>query len=306
MRRRLIRLGVGLLPGAVLLLATHTARAACGTPDLVDTLPPDGQGAVPTNTPLSANYELGTTYQYEPVIVSASPGTRRELTASYSRALRTLVATLPIDGDFPGGQLQPSTEYTVEWPGLRSDALSRVGRGATVTFTTGAGPDASSPSFEGARGVRWGFEREFDSCSDTESDRYVFDVGLSPPSYSGGEELLMLHVFQTAGRLLEKDENGKFVSEEVHRGRYQGSESVRIKQAIAVGFGRVCFSAFVEAPNGLISQGSETEACTETEHPPFFEGCSFGAPRTRSNSWLLWLALFALVGSRLARSRSRA
>jgi hypothetical protein len=202
--------------------------------------------------------------------------------------------------------LKPNTQYSVEWPGLRSDPLSRVGQGATVTFTTGSGPDVSSPSFEGTSEVRWGFEREYDSCSDTESDRYVFDVRVPPPTYAGGEELLTLHVFQTAGRLLEKDETGKYVSEEVHRGRYQGSDWVRIKQAIAVGFGRVCFSAFVEAPNGLISQGSETEACTRTEHPPFFEGCSFGTPGTRSNSWLLWLGLVGLAVFRLARSRSRA
>ena len=304
MRRRLIRLGIALL------LAWGTpldiAHAACGTPDLLDTLPPDGLDAVPTNTPLSAIYELGASYQNEPVIVTAAPGTRHELQASYSRPLRTLVATFPAEADFPGGLLKPSTQYTVEWPGLRTDMLARVGQGAAATFTTGSGPDVSSPSFEGTREVRWGFEREFDSCSDTESDRYVFDVRIPPPTYAGGEELLTLHVFQTAGRLLEKDENGKFVSEEVHRGRYQGSEWVRIKQAVAVGFGRVCFSAFVEAPNGLISQGSETEACTETEHPPFFEGCSFGTHGTRSNSWVVWLALVALVAFRLAHSRSRA
>lgn len=304
MRRRLIPLSAALLLawGAPI----DIAHAACGTPDLVDTLPPDGLGVVPTNTPLSANYELGTTYQDEPVVVTAAPGARHELTASYSRALRTLSATLPAEADFPGGLLKPSTQYTVEWPGLRSDLLSRAGRGATVTFTTGSGPDVSSPSFEGTREVRWDFEREFDSCSDTESDRYVFDVRVSPPTYSGGEQLLTLHVFQTAGRLLEKDESGKFVAEEVHRGRYQGSQWVRIKQAVAVGFGRVCFSAFVEAPNGLISQGSETEACTETEHPPFFEGCSVATRGTRANSGVLWLALFALAVFRLAHSRSRA
>jgi hypothetical protein len=200
--------------------------------------------------------------------------------------------------------LKPNTTYLVEWPGLGTDAAVRVGRGASVTFGTGAGPDTTSPSFAGTRGVSWGFEREFDSCSDTESERYLFDVQLSPPTYAGGAELLVMHVFQTVGRLLQKDENGNAIPEEVHRGRYRGGESIRVKQPIATGFGEVCFSAFAEAPNGLISQGSETEACTRTEHPPFFEGCSFGRQAARSSGWALWLLVVG--GSACARWRSRA
>ncbi|HEU5075508.1 MAG TPA: Ig-like domain-containing protein [Polyangiaceae bacterium] len=311
MRRRVVRFG------ATLLLAwaapTVSAHAACGTPDVVDTLPPDGQALVPTNTPLSAIYELGATHQGEPVMVTAAPGSSHQLAASYSRVLRSLVVTLPNcdsgpapgcveNPDFPGGQLKPNTQYTVEWPGLSSDAATRAGRGTTVTFTSGPGPDASSPSFDGTREVRWDFEREFDSCSDTESERYIFDVRVSPPSYAGGEELLVLHVFQTVGRLLRKDENGNAVPEEVHRGRYRGGEWIRVEQPIATGVGKVCFSAFAEAPNGLISQGSETEACTRTEHPPFFEGCSFGARHSRSQAWALWLAVVG--GALFVRARS--
>lgn len=298
---------------------TGSAHAACGTPDIVDSLPPDGQALVPTNTALSAIYELGATHQGEPVMVRAVPGGAHQLAASYSRVLRSLVVTLPScadsaapscieNPDFPGGQLKPNTEYTVEWPGLRTDAAARAGRGSTVTFTSGPGPETSRPSFDGAREVRWGFEREFDSCSDTESERYIFDVRVSPPSYAGGEELLVLHVFQTVGRLLQKDEKGKAIPEEVHRGRYQGGEWIRLEQPIAAAVGKVCFSAFAEAPNGLISQGSEIEACTRTEHPPFFEGCSFGVRHSRSQTWALWLAVFggALVGRARSASSRRA
>ena len=310
MRRRLARCGATLL--LVWGAPIDSARAACGRPDVVDTLPPDGQALVPTNTRLSASYELGATHMGEAVMVTATPGSRHQLSASYSSALRSLLVTLPSCGegaapecapnpDFPGGQLKPNTEYTVEWPGLSADAGARVGRGATVTFTSGPGPDASSPGFDGAREVRWGFEREYDSCSDTESERYVFDVRVNPPTYTGGEELLVMHVFQTVGRLLQKDENGNAIPEEVHRGRYQGSDWIRITQPIATGFGRVCFSAFAEAPNGLISQGSETEACTRTEHPPFFEGCSFGGRNTRSSTWPSWL--LAVGGALFARAR---
>jgi len=320
MRRRPLAEPFGL--GCVLLLTwaapIGSAYAACGTPDLVDTLPPDGQTLVPTNTPLSASYELGAMHQGEPVIVTANPGSRHQLAASYSRVLKSLVVTLPNcassldpncleNPDFPGGQLKPNTTYRVEWPGLAADAALRVGQGATVAFDTGPGPDATSPSFAGTRGVRWGFEREFDSCSDTESERYVFDVQISPPTYAGGDELLVMHVFQTVGRLLQKDENDNPIPEEVHRGRYRGGESIRIKQPIATAFGEVCFSAFAEAPNGLISQGSETEACTRTEHPPFFEGCSLGGRSfggQRSSSWALWL--LAVGVSACVRLRSRA
>jgi len=302
MRRRLVRLGTTLLLawGAPI----GSAQALCGTSDVVDTLPPDGQTLVPTNTPLSASYELGAIHQGEPVIVSAEPGARHELAASYSRALKSLVVTLVDDPDFPGGQLKPNTEYTVEWPGLRTDAVARTGKGATVSFTTSAGPDASSPSFEGALDVRWDFEREFDACSDTESERYVFDVKVGPPTYTGGAELLTMHIFQTTGRLLEKDANGNAIPEEVHRGRYQGGDWIRVRQPIATGFGEVCFSAFAEAPNGLISQGSETEACTRTEHPPFFEGCSFAGPARPASAGALWL--LAIGGLLCARWRSRA
>ncbi len=315
MRRRLGRPSeTWLLLGATLLLVwgvpLDAVHAACGRPDVVDTLPPQGQTSVPTNTALSATYELGAMHQGEPVMVTVTPGSRHQLSASYSRALRSLVVTLPScagapgcveNPDVPAGQLKPATEYTVEWPALRSDADAREGLGATVTFTSGPGPDTSSPSFDGTRDVRWGFEREYDSCSDTESERYVFDVGISPPSYAGGEELLVMHVFQTVGRLLAKDGNGNAIPEEVHRGRYRGGERIRVKQPIATGFGKVCFSAFAEAPNGLISQGSETEACTRTEHPPFFEGCSLGGPSTPPRSWALWLVV--ALGALLARVR---
>lgn len=314
MRRRLARCSAALLRSATLLLAwpIGSAQALCGTPDVLDTLPPDGQTLVPTNTPLSASYELGAIHQGEPVIVTAEPGGRHELAASYSRALKTLVVSLPCAGgalgcsedpDFPGGLLKPDTEYTVEWPGLRTDAAARAGRGAIVSFTTSSGPDTSSPNFEGTLGVRWDFEREFDSCSDTESERYVFDVKVSPPTFAGGAELLTMHVFQTTGRLLQKDANGNAIPEEVHRGRYQGGEWIRVRQPIATGFGEVCFSAFAEAPNGLISQGSETDACTRTEHPPFFEGCSFAGHSRRSSTGALWL--FGVAGLVFVRWRSR-
>lgn len=313
MRRRLAS-GLCCLVAVVgVATATRVAKAACGTPDLVDTLPPDGSNDVPTNTPLSATYEVGATHAGEPVVVTAGPGSQRQLAASYSRSLRTLTVTLPgcapdadptcvPDPDFPNGALEPDTRYTVEWPGLRASQSVRVGGGATVTFTTGAGPDNSRPSFDGARSVDWDFEREYDSCSDTESERYVFELDLDPVTYAGGVDLLTLHVYQTAGRLLDRDDNGHLIAEEVYRARYKGQRTIKVKRAIATSVGHACFSAFVEAPNGQISEGAEREACTTTEHPPFFEGCSLGAPApTRPSGRFGWLAVAGLLWARARR-----
>ena len=113
------------------------------------------------------------------------------------------------------------------------------------------------------------------------------------------------NVFQTSGRLLETDDNGHYISEEVYRARYKGERSIQVKRAIATSVGQACFAAFVEAPNGTISQGADQEVCTTTEHPPFFEGCSLserGSPRPWAH--LGWLAIAGLLWLR-SRPRQR-
>jgi len=293
MWRRVERLGCAGAALLALVTLDHDARAACQGADVIDTIPPDGAISIPTNTPLLATYELGAFHNGEQVIVTRFGGQPERLAATFSSAVRTLSARLP------SGAFEANAQYSVEWPALSTaDDEPRVGKGAFVTFTVGAGPDMSAPSFEGLTAVRWDFEREYDSCSDTESERYVFDLRLSKPDFSGGVELLTVLAFQTEGPTLKRSETGLPVPEPIFTGRYTGKDWLRVKRPIADGAGRVCFSAIVQAPSGFVSGGAEREVCTETARPPFFDGCQLGRSRsTRGNSYALLLLLGAgLVG----------
>ena len=296
MRRRLAVLACA---GAALLgtLATaHESLAQCGGADLIDTIPPDGASGVPTNTPLLATYELGAVHTGEEVIVTRQGSAPQPLAATYRSAVRTLSASLP------SGALEPNSEYTVEWPGLSTGgSRPRQGNGATVRFSVGAGPDMSRPEFEGASGIDWDFERKYDDCSRTESERYIFNLYLPKASYQGGSDLLTLIAFQTRGPTLRSDENGRPIPEPVYTQRYTDSGFVTIKRAIADGVGEVCFSAIMQAPGGMISQGANKEVCTTTVRPPFFDGCSLGTPlptEERSSFWLCAGVALGLFGRR--------
>src|SRR5690606_35941850 len=249
MRRRIACLGwVGsaLLTSSTL---TGVADAACGRADLEDAIPPDGAEGVPTNTPLSATYELGAIHQGEPVLVTRAGEPTQSLPAVYRSAVRTLT----VQGV---ETLAPNSLYTVEWPGLSNDDSARPGNGAAVSFSVGGGPDNSRPEFDGIRELRWAFERKHDSCSATESERSLFELRLPEPRYSGGAELLNVLAFQTRGPNLGTD-----TAEQVYSRRYTGSNWITVKRPIAHGVGRVCFSAMFQAPNGMISGGAERSAC---------------------------------------------
>jgi hypothetical protein len=235
---------------------------------------------VPTNTPLLATYEIGATHNAEEVIVTLQGEQPQVLAASYSPAVRTLTARLP------EGSLRPNADYTVAWPGLltSSDDPAR-GKGASISFSVGAGPDMSRPSFSGASEVRW------------DSERYLFDLRLPEPSYAGGIDLLTVVAFQTQGPRLERDANGNPSPQPVYTQRYAGDEWITIKRSVADGVGRVCFSAIVQAPSGLISDSTQEEVCTTTVRPPFFDGCSLRAPGDvpAERAWLLLLALAGVL-----------
>ena len=296
MRRRIARLGCA---GAALLALATSNRdvlAACQNADVVDTIPPDGAVSIPTNTPLLATYELGAIHNGEQVVVTRQGGQPELLAATFSSALRTLSASLPSD------TFEPNSEYSVEWPALSTADGQRTGQGALVRFTVGSGPNMSTPSFAGLRAVRWGFEREYDSCSDTESERYIFDLRLSEPNYSGGVELLTVLAFQTEGPTLERSGTGQAIPEPIFTGRYTGSEWIQVKRPVADGVGRVCFSAILQAPSGSVSGGADREVCTETVRPPFFDGCQLGPAGSRTpTSYALFLLFGAGVLRRLRR-----
>lgn len=296
MRRRVARLGFAGVALLALVTLDHDALAACQGADVIDTIPPDGAVSIPTNTPLLATYELGAVHNGEQVVVTRLGGQRDVLAATFSGALRTLSARLP------SGTFEPNSQYSVEWPALSTaDDEPRTGQGAFVTFTVGAGPDTSSPGFDGLTAVRWDFEREYDSCSDTESERYVFDLRLSKPDFTAGVDLLTILAFQTKGPTLKRSEAGQPVPEPIFTGRYSGSDWIQVKRPIADGAGRVCFSAIVQAPSGSVSGGADREVCTETARPPFFDGCRLGRAGSAPGTGY---ALLLLVGAGVvARAR---
>jgi hypothetical protein len=277
-------------------------------------MPPDGASNVPTNTPLFAIYELGATHNGEFVRITPEGSDAEDLAATYRSGTKKLLVSLPSsdipdpDPPFPNGELRPNTKYTVTWPGLSTGGTRpRRGDGATVTFTVGATRDDSLPKFAGATGVIWDFEREFDNCSDTESERYLFKLSFGAPSYSGGEGLLSVIAFQTQGPTLNRDDNGRPAPEEVHTQRYTGKNTVTVTRPVADAVGKACFSVMMAAPSGLPSGGREKEVCTTTERPPFFDGCQLSSHGRPTRSPLFIGMLLVLGAGRLRRSvlRSR-
>jgi hypothetical protein len=205
----------------------------------------------------------------------------------------------------PPEGFQAGQEYVVVWPGLRSiTAQSLKGDDITVRFTVGNYVDTERPSFDGLTRIDWDFERKYDSCSDTDAERYVFDVGLTEPTDDGGADLLMLRVFQTEGPTLDG------VPTEVHVQRYTGRNTATVKLPISEGVGPVCFSALVSDPGGNFSSSANREVCTRTIRPPFFDGCTLADPWKAytgrsglSLLGLLLLAVFRRKGRLLVRSQ---
>jgi hypothetical protein len=272
---------------------------------VIDTVPPDGATDVPTSwsgsagvgfAPLIARYGIAALHDGEPVMLRENGGPARELAASYNTQLRTLSATPP--ESFTAG-----AEYEIQWPGLGSIVTPGTrGEGAVVRFRVGFEPDREAPDFEGLTSVDWDFERKYDRCSDNESERYLFDVGVPPPSDDGGAELLTLIVFQTSGPTQGPTPT------EVHVQGYDGSPRARVSRPVSASVGRICFSALVRDPSGNISAGSASrEVCTKTVRPPFFEGCSVGRrPASGSHALTLLLVVglaFRVRGRRSGRSR---
>ena len=295
------RIALGLLVGLALLVQTSWLRAQCASPDLLDAIPPDGATNVPFDwstsgnlgfAPLVARYDIGAVHNGEPVVFRRAGDPVRDcgadggswcLAGSWDSQLLTLTAR-------PPGGFEPGAEYEVVWPGLGSITdPSTKGDDTTVRFSVGARVDIERPSFGGLTSVRWDFQRKYDACSDTEAERYVFDVQIDEPSDDGGAELLTLRVFQTEGPTLGG------VPSEVHVERYSGNRTARITRPISAGVGRVCFSALVSDPGGNVSANSASrEVCTKTIRPPFFEGCAF-ARTTNGHPAVVGLSVLGLL-----------
>jgi hypothetical protein len=273
---------------AVQLVALGAGAAPCNRPDLVHAWPPDGAEGVPTDATLFAKYASTAEYLGEDVLLRHA-GLERPLTASFDR-VEGMLSVLPPDGLEPGG------EYELEWPELRGLGTASLGRGRSVAFRVGPGPDVEAPRFGGVVGIEWDLDRERDACTDRLEERYVFELDLGEASDDGGRESLALVVFQTRGPSVRPEAPQPIAVTSLPR---QG-EPVRVARAVDDAVGEVCFAAVVRDLSGKVSGGGHREVCVEAERPPFFEGCALApAGRAPGLGWTLALAL----GGALRRRR---
>lgn len=298
------QLALGVLVLCAVLGRVEPLFAECASPALLDTIPPDGASNVPLGwstsdgggvVTLVARYDIGAVHNGEPIVFQTAGSPPRDcridsgpwcLAGRWDSQSLTLSAT-------PNEELQPGVEYEVVWPGLGSISDSGLeGDDTTVRFTVGNFVDSEQPHFEGLTGVDWDFERKYDSCSDTDTERYLFDVGVAEPTDDGGADLLTLRVFQTKGPTLGG------IPTEVLAQRYSGNPTARLTLPISAGVGRVCFSALVSDPGGKFSASANREVCTKTVRPPFFDGCSLGRMGDGAPFGGLSLLALFVVGAR--------
>lgn len=247
----------------VWLVSSAVSAAPCGQPDLIETIPKDGATGVPTNAQLSARYAPSAEYVQEEVTFEhvGVGGEMATVQFDSNEGLLTLS---------PAAPLAANESYHIKWPALRGISTAVLGKSADVTFTAGASQDTAAPIFAGVTSVDWDVERANDDCTSSAEDRFVFDIGLSPPSDDGNNDLLTLVVFQTVGPQVI---GGSPEPVLVQRFPETGS-TAQVRRSIDSAKGKVCFAALVKDSVGRISNSAEHEICTKTVKPPFFYGCS--------------------------------
>jgi hypothetical protein len=291
-----VRSGLTAIAVGLMLAGAHLPRARaqeCGALDFEGSAPLDGAGGVPTDALLHGRYGSQVVYSAEPVILEGPDGTVMAPVV-FDGAEGSLIVT--------PDPMRPLSTYTVRWPAL-FDAAGRMGRGGVTTFTTGAGPDTTTPGIGTFDVTGWDVVGDHDACTDAREDRwtFTFDVtGLADDSGPGGLEVLVLQTFRP-DRPDETDPDVVAVT-----GVLAFDDTISIRLARARGLGRVCFAAIARDLVGRPSAASP-ETCTHTRAPPFFDGCS-ASPRARGPSgpasWL-WIAALALAISRGRRGPCR-
>ncbi len=264
----------------VLGFSAAAAAAPCNRPDVLDTMPPDGAEAVPTNAVLFARYAPSAEYLDEEITLEHVGVGEQTFTGTFA-ANEGLVS---ID---PGG-LVPGDEYKISWPRLRGLSTANLGKGKEVSFTVGTGPDEAAPAFDGLTGLDWDFVREKDDCTDSQEERFAFDLDLGARSDDGGVESLTLLVFQTRGPNIDPS-----APEPVRVSRMPSGSTVRVVRTLDDSIGDVCFAAIARDLTNKPSASGNRETCVTTVAPPFFEGCST-APARRSGSGFFFASLVAL------------
>jgi MYXO-CTERM domain-containing protein len=282
---------LGAVAGALLLFAAGAARAEpCGRPDIDATFPPQGASGVPQNAMLAAHYSAPADYDEEPVTLTQGETTDVPVDVSYDNG-ESMLRAVPRAPLAPGG-------YRIVWPALRGVATS-VGLGATRSFNVGTAVDTAPPHFDGLRKATWDFSREDDPCTDSQEDRYGFELSLGDYGDDLPSSLLSVVVFET--RSPKHPAGTPPIELAVVPLPSGGVVSVERPSKYA---GTVCFAAVLRDLALYTSGGGDEEACVETVEPPFFEGCSFAA-RGGSAPAPVALVLGVLLGLR-ARRRRRA
>ena len=282
---------LGATAGALSLFAGSAARAEpCGRPDIDATFPPQGASGVPQNAILAAHYRAPADYHEEPVTLTRDETTDVPVDVSYDNG-ESMLRAVPRAPLAPGG-------YRIVWPALRGVATS-VGLGATRSFSVDTAVDTAPPHFDGLRKATWDFSREDDPCTDSQEDRYGFELSLGDYGDDMPSSLLSVVVFETRS---PKHPAGTPPTElAVLPLPSDGTVSIERPSKEA---GKVCFAAVLRDLALYTSGGGDEEACVETVEPPFFEGCSLAA-RGGSPPAPVALVLAALLALR-ARRRRRA
>jgi hypothetical protein len=253
------------------------------------TIPRDGAVDVPTNAILSAIYGTGAFDDGTGRVTLEEVGGEEVMLTATLDALQSLTVS---------PALKPNTDYVVKWPGLFTAVTSNVdggepplpvrGSGREVQFSTGSAEDERAPTFgDGLLGVSWNYEREFDGCSDSFSERYLFHFEPSEPEDDAPVDLLSVVILQSEGH-----SSGSV--QQVGRRPYRPGEPVTVRQIAANAVGHVCFRAVVEDSAGHSTNPSPA-VCADTDQPPFFEGCSV-ARHTTGGPWPLSLLLMLSGG----------
>ena len=271
-------------------LAPTSADAQCTPPDLLASLPADGATDVPLE-PLffRARYAPTAVYRDEPVTLAREGGAPQEIGAAFEGTESTLGAS-------PEEPLVPGASYVLRWPALADADETIVGAGREIAFTTGPGSAATAPTFAGIESVAWDAEKARDDCVGSSIERYVFELRVGEWADEGGPGTLEALVFLSDSPATDPSEGPELVGLAPLRER---SDTIEVRLPRDESIGHVCFSAVARDVTGFFSAPTG-ESCVQTDHPPFFGGCSAGE---RGASPMAIPILLALIS--ISRRRDR-
>jgi len=288
------RLAAASIAAGTLLSLARDARAdSCTSPDLIETMPPDGAQNVPTNAMLFARYASIAQYLGEPVQLE-------QVGAGTATVAATFDDTSAILQIAPSMGLSPGASYVVHWPALRGLDTATLGRTSDLHFTAGSAQDVSPPTFAGIASVSWDVSRSTDPCNSSIDQRYVFDLALGTAADDGGRDSLALLVFQTSGPTVDARAPAPVLAERIPP---QG-QAAQVTTTVASGVGHICFAAIVRDLT-LKTSTSGLPVCVDTVAPPFFYGCAAAPPRGARGVEGIAFCAAGVAAARRARRRSR-